>query len=512
MSGSPERRAVLRLHQPGGGSKLVPIPTPLSLGRSPDNDLVIDDPFVSRHHARIVLDGDGHLLCDRNSKRGSFVNREQVVEHRLRSGDVITLGRPDGVRIAYELGDDSPSERGEEVGLSLLSVLSHDDSRYLKTMALDLKGAKAGSVASRLKALYEIASSTFSTRTVEELCGNLLQHVAGVLPCERGWVLLKEEGGGEPSVAAHATFGSGAEVQGRPSGTIVARACDENVAILSMNAMADARFSAQESILSQSIRSVICAPLSSARRVWGVCYFDTSALGVAFDSEQLEFLMAASRQAGMALENLHLIEEQRRALESFIGALTEAIDARDVLTAGHSARVAHNASAFAAFLGMSQQVVRLIKFAGLLHDVGKIGIRDEVLLKSGRLTDEEFTHMKEHPRGTLRILSKIHLTEDLRDLPAIAASHHENLDGSGYPDGLGRNELPLPGRVIAIADVFDALTSRRHYRDPMTIEATLEVIQGMAGTKFDADLVDSFRRFVLEGNWTFSEEAGESPR
>ena len=511
MSGSTNYQAVLRMVKPGGGSTLVPLPSTLSLGRSPDNNLVIDDPFVSRHHAEIVFHGDGHQLCDRNSKRGSFVNRERVAEHRLRPGDVITLGRPDGVRLLYEPGDGSTSDPGNEAGLSLLSVLGPGDSRYLKTMALDLKGAQERALASRLKALYEITSSTFSARTVEELCRNLLEHIAEVLPCERGWVLLKEDGSREPSVAAHATFGSGAAVQGRPSSTIVARACDENVALLSMNAMADARFSAQESILSQSIRSVICAPLSSAHRVWGVCYFDTSALGVAFDNEQLEFLMAASRQAGVALENLHLIDDQRRALESFIGSLTEAIDARDVLTAGHSARVAHNASAFAAFLEMDPQVVRLIQFAGLLHDVGKIGIRDAVLLKSGRLTVEEFAHMQEHPRGTLRILSKIHLTEDLRDLPAIAAAHHENIDGSGYPDGLARDEIPLPGRIIAITDVFDALTSKRHYRDPMTIDATLEVIQGMVGTKFDADLVEAFKRFVLEGQWTFGEGAMESP-
>ena len=507
MSASDDRRAVLRMVQPDGGSTLVMLPSTLSIGRSVDNGLVIEDPSVSRHHAEVVFNGEGHVLYDRNSKRGSFVNRERAVERLLRPGDVITLGRPDGLRLVYELGDGSASASDDEVGLSVLSVVGDGNSRYLRTMALDLKGPREGPVASRLKALYEIASSTFSSRTVEGLCRNLLDHVAEVLPCERGWVLLKKEGNQETTVAAHATFGSGAGVQGRPSRTIVARVCDENVALLSMNAMADSRFSAQESILAQSIRSVICAPLSSARRVWGVCYFDNSAQRGAFDHEQLEFLMAASRQAGVALENLHLIEDQRRALDSFIGTLTAAIDARDVLTAGHSARVASNASAFAAFLGSGPEEVRLVQVAGLLHDVGKIGIRDDVLLKSGQLTAEEFDHMKEHPRRTFQILSRIFFTEELRDLPAIAAAHHENVDGSGYPGGLSRDEIPFPGRIIAIADVFDALTSKRHYRDPMAIEATLEVIEGMVGTKFDAEMVDVFKKFVREGRWTFSEGA-----
>jgi HD-GYP domain-containing protein (c-di-GMP phosphodiesterase class II) len=266
--------------------------------------------------------------------------------------------------------------------------------------------------------------------------------------------------------------------------------------MLSMDARTDSRLASRESIILQAIRSVMCAPISSARRVWGVLYVDTVTSKKCFEQEDLEFLLAIARQAGMAMENLHLVEEQHKTIESFIRALAASIDARDDLTAGHSARVGRYSSSIAKYIGWDQTERRRLYYAGLLHDYGKIGTREAILCKPGRLTPEEYEHIKEHPAHTMKILSQIHFTEDLQDLPLVASSHHERMDGTGYPYGLPAEQIPLGARIIAVADFFDALTHKRHYREPMPIEDVIQLIRDQTGSAFDPDVVAAFEQFV----------------
>lgn len=506
-----EHRATLRLLDAEPASDAITLPSSaFTIGRHCSNDLPVKDPWVSRHHAEIIFDGATHVFYDKGSRGGSFINGERVEQQLLRHGDVIALGHLQGVRLVFEWSDQpAVGSRGSTVaGSGIVSVISAGKTRYLDLTGLDLEGAREDAVVSRLKALYEITSGILSTRSVVDLCQVLLDQVCGVLACERGWVLLTEDPSSALEPVAHKGNGSHGAVSGLPSRTVIDRVCRENVAILSVDAGVDERFAGHESIVAQSIRSVMCAPISSADRVWGVCYLDSRVEKGTFDGEQLEFLMAATRQAGMALENLHLVQEQKKALESFVRTLAASIDARDEMTAGHSARVAELAVAFAEYMGLGGDDVRLIRFAALLHDVGKIGTRDAVLRKPGELTPEELQHMKEHPRNTFRILSSIRLTRELADLPAIASAHHENIDGTGYPRGLKGEDIPRFGKIIALADVFDALTSNRHYRNPMAVGEALRTMEGMAGTKFDADLVATFQTFIEERRIARDETTG----
>src|SRR5207253_3048797 len=199
------------------------------------------------------------------------------------------------------------------------------------------------------------------------------------------------------------------------------RAFEENVALLSMDARTDSRFASRESVMLQAIRSVMCAPIASQGRVWGVLYVDTVTTKSCFEQEDLEFLLAMTRQAGMAMENLHLVEEQHKTIESFISALADSIDARDDLTAGLSARVGRYSSSIAKYMGWGAVERKLLYYAGLLHDYGKIGTREAILCKPGRLTPEEYEHIKEHSGHTMRILSQIHFSEDQQYLPLVAS-------------------------------------------------------------------------------------------
>jgi putative nucleotidyltransferase with HDIG domain len=247
--------------------------------------------------------------------------------------------------------------------------------------------------------------------------------------------------------------------------------------------------------VSQSIRAVMCAPVSSAGKMFGVAYLDTIATNHAFDEEDLEFLVAVCRQAAMALERLSLLDDQKKTFESMVRAFAHSIDARDEMTAGHSSRVAKYSQAIARHMGLDPPECRRIWYAGLLHDLGKIGTREAVLCKPGKLTPEEYEHMKEHPLHTFKILSAINFSSEMVDIPRMASSHHERPDGKGYPFGWSGDEIPLGGKIIAVADFFDALTAKRHYRDPMPLDEVIALLESGRGTQFDPAVLDAFRRY-----------------
>ncbi len=178
--------------------------------------------------------------------------------------------------------------------------------------------------------------------------------------------------------------------------------------------------------------------------------------------------------------------------------LAASIDARDGMTAGHSARVAHYSIGMARALGLDGDDLYRIYYAALLHDYGKIGVDDAVLRKSSSLTPDEYEHVKQHARFTFDILSKISFPRKLSDLPLMAASHHERWDGKGYPWNLEGEAIPLAGRIIAIADVYDSLTRKRHYREPMPAAEVLAYLEEGSGTRFDPEVLDAFLRYHAE--------------
>lgn len=234
-------------------------------------------------------------------------------------------------------------------------------------------------------------------------------------------------------------------------------------------------------------------PLPSGDRVNGWVRLSRPECG--FRDEELEFLRAAVQQAGMALEVIRLREERQRAFDRMIKALALTLDARDEMTAGHSARVANYAISTARHLGLPVAEQKLIYYAALLHDYGKIGVRDEVLCKPSELTPEEYEHIRQHSYYTFRILSRINFGEEMSEIPLIASSHHERPDGRGYPRGLSGDEIHIGARIIAVTDFFDALTAVRHYRQPMSADEVMQLIEAGRDTQFDGPVIDAFRRY-----------------
>lgn len=246
-------------------------------------------------------------------------------------------------------------------------------------------------------------------------------------------------------------------------------------------------------------KTILCMPImNNNREIIGAFQVLNKIDGV-FTKNDEDLLIAIGGSASIALENAQLFDqqlqmyhEQKVLFESFIDTLATSIDARDRITAGHSTRVRMYSTLLAEAIGMDPKDISLLEKAAILHDIGKIGIRDSVLQKDGKLTDEEYKHIQEHVRITHNILNKIYMSPDFRIITEMACSHHEKWDGSGYYRHLKGEEITLGGRILAVADVFDAITSKRHYRDKMPIANVLDILMKGAGSHFDKNLVDTF--------------------
>ncbi len=223
----------------------------------------------------------------------------------------------------------------------------------------------------------------------------------------------------------------------------------------------------------------------------------------------------ASDEIGLLAQSFDKMTEglQRRTEQlrlhnlNTVKAFTSAIDARDPYTLGHSVRVGRLSSMLAEQLNLSEEVREAIELGGYLHDIGKIGVRDAVLLKPGPLTMEERTGIDEHPVVGCRILESLDLSRDILD---VVRSHHERLDGSGYPDGLAGDDVPLGARIAAIADVYDAMTSLRPYKAALSPEMALVELRAQAGRLLDADVVAAFETILPE--WEEQQQTDASLR
>lgn len=252
-------------------------------------------------------------------------------------------------------------------------------------------------------------------------------------------------------------------------------------------------------------KTILCMPIKNNNQEIIGAFQVLNKLNGVFTKGDEDLLAAIGGSASIALENAQLFEqqkelykEQKELFESFIDTLATSIDARDKITAGHSSRVKLYSMLLVDELGCDEKFKELVEKAAILHDIGKIGIRDSVLQKEGKLTDEEYKHIQEHVRITHDILEKIHMSQDFKTITEIACSHHEKYDGSGYYRHLSGENIPYGGRILAVADVFDAITSKRHYRDKMPIQNVIDILLSGKDKHFDGNLVDTFLKISVD--------------
>jgi len=241
-----------------------------------------------------------------------------------------------------------------------------------------------------------------------------------------------------------------------------------------------------------NVKSFICCPIIFENESIGVLAVDNIETKKALVQRDVNLLMGIAPQIAVGIYNIRLVEARLRQFQSILQALVASTEARDPITAGHSERVTDYAVGICQELGLSSDYTDMIRVAASLHDYGKIGVDDAILKKNGRLDEAEYEHIKTHAVKTRNILQRVNFEGIYKEVPEIAASHHEKLDGSGYPSGLKEDEIPLGAKVIAVADVYEALTSRRHYRDPMPVNEALDYLVENIGNHFDRQCVGAF--------------------
>jgi putative nucleotidyltransferase with HDIG domain len=242
--------------------------------------------------------------------------------------------------------------------------------------------------------------------------------------------------------------------------------------------------------------SVMIAPLSNKERTLG-------AVSIVFEQDEdfirqqtLKLLYILSSFFSLSLENAYLFEDLKKSYFDTIRAVANSVEARDAYTRGHSNRVAEISKIIAAEMGWGRRDLEMIDWGGVLHDLGKVGISDSILNKPGKLTDEEFVIMKSHPSIGAQIIGGIAFLEPL--MPYIA-QHHERYDGRGYPAGFKGEEIAIQGRLLAIADTYDAMTSDRPYRKGLAAQIAYDEILKCTGTQFDPVLVRAFEKAFKAG-------------
>ncbi|MGD8846419.1 MAG: HD-GYP domain-containing protein, partial [Desulfobacteraceae bacterium] len=209
-----------------------------------------------------------------------------------------------------------------------------------------------------------------------------------------------------------------------------------------------------------------------------------------FKPEELNILQTLANQLAAMMANMAQHDDLERFTVNIVCSLVNAIEAKDAYTQGHSKRVHQYAMQMAKRLNLPGREVEALRWASVLHDIGKIGIPERILCKPGKLTEKEFNLIKEHPVKGRTILSPI---RQLAPSMEAIAHHHERYDGKGYPDGLKGEEIPLAARIIAVADTFDAITSRRSYHPSKTETEALRVLDQVAGVQLDPHLVNVFK-------------------
>jgi len=370
-----------------------------------------------------------------------------------------------------------------------------------------LTGAEPGSAAALLERaerhlgmIHRVSELLANARDIKGLSNATLQGILEVTAADRAALVLRrtDPSTGELEVAA-ARARNATNARFTVSRALVADVIDKGLSTFAHDASADDRFNDGESVIEQNIRSVMCVPLRTTDDVLGALYADSLSGPGRFSEADLELLSAIGNQSGVALHRVRLLGELERRLLDTIRAITATIDAKDGYTHRHSERVAMLAKRLGAELKLSDEELSTIELAGLLHDVGKIAVPDAILNKAGRLTPEEFAEMKKHPVHGVRILENIQAGAVKAVLPGVR-HHHEKWDGTGYPDGLRGDQIPLVARLLGVADFFDALTSPRAYRAAMPAEAVVGLISKEAGSHFESSLAQLVARLHARGD------------
>jgi len=336
----------------------------------------------------------------------------------------------------------------------------------------------------QLNTLMELTSLVISTLDTREVRIRAIEAATRLVNAEAGSLILKDKENSELffEVALGDKGEKVKEIRLKKGEGIAGWVVEKGKPVIVHDVQSDPRFFRGADDRSEFFtRNMICVPVKTKEEILGALQTINKKAG-SFDNEDLEILCALANQVAVAIENANLYQELKDTFYGTAQALAETIEKRDPYTGGHTKRVMNYSLAVGRMLGLSRAELENLKLSAILHDIGKIGVRDNVLLKDGKLEGGEIEAMNLHPKYGSEILSHV---KQLKDVIPGMRGHHEKYDGTGYPDGLKDNDIPLAARIIAVADTFDAMTSDRPYRKGLTKETAIEEIKRCAGAQFN---------------------------
>lgn len=475
--------------------RVFPLGERIGVGRDWANDIQLLDVKVSRNHARLVRSEGRYRVQDLGSHNGTFVNDEKVSELQLASGDRIRIG--DNVLVFEEENRiDSPDSGGltlDDDDNQTITFTLHGDLKgeFLQDRELERDHDLLRKVRRDLTTLLEISNVLNTERDRRAIFEQIADRIAGIIRSSSLFLMEISEIDGErrPELVTARKQGASEEAWQKPSKAIIRRVIEEGRSMLVHDASTDERFVDSESVVLNRLRSVICVPLRSRDSLLGLIYVTNDARAGVFTRYDLQLLTAIGIEAGIALENRLLFEDLENLFLATIEALAATIDAKDGDTAGHSRRVADNAVLIAREMGLKEREEKDIFIGGILHDIGKIGIPDNVLKLPGSFSIAARQLMQRHPVVGAEILRPI---PRMRQVASMVRYHHEWYNGKGYPDGLRGEEIPLTARIIAVSDAFDAITSTRIYRTGRPAGLAREILHAASGEQFDPQVIEAF--------------------
>ncbi len=412
------------------------------------------------------------------------------------SKSISRKGQHKSERLEFPLAVNS-GHNGKDIVESIEALTSKLTKQELALVERKIKAMGMEEELKRLRplsGLYRVIKAMTTERRLESLLEVITKETQSILNCDRCSVFILDKQKAELWTQVAQGINKQKQIRVSLSASSVASQCARtakqiNIADAYRNKHFDPAF---DKLTGYRTDSILCVPMLNRHAdVIGVFQALNKANGQFTESDE-EWLLALTTVAAGLIEQAQAYLEIEHFVDRTLETLAQTIDKRDPLTAGHSVRVTNYSLLLGNSLDIPEIDLPVLRYAAMMHDYGKIGVPEAILWKNDRLTAAEFARVQEHARYTYDLLSNLPFKGKLASVPFVASCHHEKIDGSGYYRNLKGDEIPYLARIIAVADVFDALTSERHYRNRMPIDKVAEIMMAGKGNHFEPKYVDCF--------------------
>ncbi len=484
---------------PNAGTRLPLNHFPITIGRDPENDVYLQDTEVSRFHLRIKQRGKLFIMEDLESKNGSYVNGEKILNSIIQNGDKILIGETELLFVTQQSGIQITQEIqgfdiliSEQLGITgPVDVRLNPDENTFKPIRLSpVKGVKEFlEDHDAVVKIFDHHSNLLVIKDLDEAARAVLKSVGQILEKASRACFFIWSNSTRQLIPIAAKQYSNQKVP-----FLLSQRSLEDVISRKQDLLLKAKFAK----VTQPGRNRLILPMIHNEELICVLHVESDDPRVEFSTRELELVRALLHRIAPSFESMLLRRELDSWLVGMIETMIATVEAKDTYTRGHSERVSRYAMAIADELKLNRELKRLLLISSLCHDIGKIGIPDSILKKAAILSAEEYDEMKLHPTIGAEIIN--HMPNAKRFLSGIK-HHHEKWDGTGYPDALAGEEIPFFARIVAISDVFDAMVSGRSYAGFMDQAEAVERLSGETDL-FDPEIFKAFVRAFENGTLT----------